>query len=229
MKVKLIRHFARWHIWLGWLVGVPLLFWTLSGFFMVLQPIDKVRGEHLKAPPAALQGFDPVIPTLNGRPVRKLELVQQIGGPTWLITFADGDMKRADPRNGNIMPQINAIEASEIAKAVFAGDASLKGVKKFGADANPVDLRQGRPAWQATFTDDTHIYIDADTGAVLATRSVLWRTFDFMWGLHIMDLQSREDTSHPVLQIFSGLALLSVLLGLILLFRRRKQKTAPPA
>ena len=35
---------TRWHIWLGWLAGVPLLLWTISGLFMVAQPIETVRG-----------------------------------------------------------------------------------------------------------------------------------------------------------------------------------------
>ena len=25
----LMHNYARWHIWLGWLVAVPLLFWTV--------------------------------------------------------------------------------------------------------------------------------------------------------------------------------------------------------
>lgn len=66
------------------------------------------------------------------------------------------------------------------------------------------------------------IYVDAGTGEVLALRSRLWRAFDFMWGLHIMDLQGREDTHHPLLIGFAGLAFLGTLLGTVLLFRRRK-------
>ena len=27
--------FARWHIWLGWLVGLPMLMWALTGLVMV--------------------------------------------------------------------------------------------------------------------------------------------------------------------------------------------------
>ena len=43
-----MARYARWHIWLGWLVGVPLLLWTLSGVAMVARPIEEVRGEHLR-------------------------------------------------------------------------------------------------------------------------------------------------------------------------------------
>lgn len=29
----------KWHVWLGWLIGVPLIIWTLSGLVMVISPI----------------------------------------------------------------------------------------------------------------------------------------------------------------------------------------------
>ena len=37
-----MRRLARWHIWLGWLIGVPLLLWTFSGLWMVARPIEEV-------------------------------------------------------------------------------------------------------------------------------------------------------------------------------------------
>ena len=43
-----------------------------------------------------------------------------------------------------------------------------------------------------------------------------------------MDLQTREDTSHPVLIIFAALAVIGALLGTILMFRRRKARIKVP-
>ena len=76
-----------------------------------------------------------------------------------------------------------------------------------------------------TFADGARVYLDADTGAVLALRTDQWRLFDWMWGLHIMDLNGREDTSHPVLIASAALALLATLLGLVLLpFAARRRR-----
>ncbi len=217
---------ARLHIWLGWLIGIPLLLWTISGLFMVSQPIEKIRGNHLKAPPAAIVPFNPVAPpSLQGRAIISANLVQQPDGPVWIITFQDGDKKRASGKTGDILPPLTAIKASAFAQNAYAGEAALKGVTHFAADANPLELRRGRPAWQAVFGDGTHIYIDAESGETLATRTGLWRAFDFMWGLHIMDLQKREDTSHPILILFAALALIGTLFGSILLFRKRKSRS----
>jgi len=229
MAFKLRRRMVmRWHVWLGWLVGVPLLLWTVSGLFMASFPIETVRGEHLKAEAPALPGFRPVAPFLEGRPVQTLTLSQQAGTPVWLIDYADGGKRRADARTGALLPSVSAREAALLARAAFAGKAELARVTRFSAENAPLELRRPRPSWQARFADDTHIYIDAETGAVLVTRSALWRAFDFMWGLHIMDLQTREDTNHPILVGFAALAVISVLVGICLLpLRRAKGRSAP--
>jgi hypothetical protein len=80
-----------------------------------------------------------------------------------------------------------------------------------------LELRQRRPAWSVRFADGANVYIDAQTGTVLALRTRQWRAFDWMWGLHIMDLSGRDDTSHPILVGTALLALLATLAGLILL------------
>ena len=90
---------------------------------------------------------------------------------------------------------------------------------------NPLsDRLAGHPAneWQASFADGTNLYHDAATGEVLALRTGWWRIYDFMWGLHIMDPATREDTHNPFVIAFAVLATFGALLGCILLFRRRK-------
>ncbi|HYC95567.1 MAG TPA: hypothetical protein VEB39_07705, partial [Sphingomicrobium sp.] len=51
----------RWHVWLGWLVGLPFLFWTVSGLVMVAKPIEEVRGEHLIAKPKPISVARPLV------------------------------------------------------------------------------------------------------------------------------------------------------------------------
>jgi hypothetical protein len=219
------RFLTRAHIWLGWIVGVPLLFWTASGLFMASQPIETVRGEHLKRPPAPLILSAPVVaPATGPRPVKSMALEARPDGPKWVITYTDGSGRLADPATGALLPRIDAMTAATLARSSFAGKDALQSVKRTPADAPPLDLRRNRPAWQAPFADGTHVYIDADTGAVLATRTKFWRAYDVMWGLHIMDLQTREDTSHAILIGFAALAGVSVLVGLILLPMRRRRK-----
>ena len=75
------------------------------------------------------------------------------------------------------------IEARYLAETALAGDARVTAIRRFAADQAPLELRRERPSWQAQFADGTHVYIDAETGEVLALRTRFWRAFDFMWGL----------------------------------------------
>lgn len=217
----------RIHLWLGWLVGVPLLFWTASGLFMVARPIEEVRGTALRvpAPPLAAAGAAR-LPDLAGRPAKSLAVEMQQGRAVWIASFADGGAARASLATGAWLPPVNEAEARAIADAAYAPASPIASATRTRADKPPIDLRRARPAWGVAFADGARVYVDADTGAVLALRTDQWRWFDWMWGLHIMDLETREDTHHPLLIGFAAVAFVATLLGLVLLplaSRRRRR------
>lgn len=218
---------ARWHVWLGWLVAVPLLLWTATGLWMVARPIEEVRGTHLRAQPLALPPITALrLPDPAGMRVEHMELQMRVDGPMWVLHGQDGAMAAFDARRNIPLRPVDAALAGRIADAALAAPGAITSVRRFAADANPVDLRRDRPAWQVKYDDGLRVYVDADTGQVLAVRSRQWRLFDIAWGLHIMDLETREDTSHPLLIGFAALALVSVLFGSVLMFRRRRAKAA---
>ena len=66
---------------------------------------------------------------------------------------------------------------------------------------------------------NVNIYIDPYSAKIVAIRSNQWRIWDFMWGLHIMDWNERDDIGNVFLKIFSILALLSAISGIYLFFR----------
>ena len=223
------RNLGRIHIWLGWLIGIPLLIWTATGLWMVSRPIDEVRGVQLKAePPTLVLDGKPVLPNLpsdHGPPL-SLRLQQQWDGLVWIAIFAHGHEMRASAGDGKWLPPIKEEDAREFARRWYKPKADIISARHSPADKPPLDLRKERPAWGVTFSDGARVYIDADTGDLLAIRSQQWRVFDFMWGLHIMDLETREETSHPVLIVFAALATISIFLALILLpINRRRKRT----
>ena len=69
-----------------------------------------------------------------------------------------------------------------------------------------------------------------------ARRSDLWRTYDFLWSLHIMDYRGRESFHHPLLIVAASVGMLTVVSGaalwLVRLARRwqrpRKNTRAAP-
>ncbi len=221
IRTRLMRRLARWHIWLGWIAALPILLWLVSGLFMAARPIEEVRGEDLRRPVPPIAAAGLIVPQLAG-PVSRLMLTEELGRAVWLVTDAAKHQARFDARTGAPLGPVNAVEAQQLAAAAFAGTSALTGVRAFSADQAPLDLRKPRPSWQASFADGTHVYIDAETGEVLALRTRFWRAYDFMWGLHIMDTRTRENSSNAFLWLFGGIALSSSLIGAVLLFRRRR-------
>ena len=59
---------------------------------------------------------------------------------------------------------------------------------------------------------------------MLARRTTRWRVFDFLWMLHIMDYDEREDFNHPLLVSASLIALLAALSGVGLYFFRFRKR-----
>jgi uncharacterized iron-regulated membrane protein len=69
-------------------------------------------------------------------------------------------------------------------------------------------------------------YVDAYSGQVTAIRSDAWRWWDFLWALHIMDYDDRDDIGTVLLKIFSVLAVLTAIAGIALYFLIPRKKTA---
>ncbi|QDP19125.1 hypothetical protein FMM02_03590 [Sphingomonas xanthus] len=208
----------RYHIWLGWLVAIPFLFWTVSGLVMVAKPIEEVRGTNLIAEPKPLT-VDPrfVVPDTAGLPVSAMALEARAGGPLWKLSFDDGKSRLADPMTGRLLPPIGAADAAREVMSRYTGKASVADVSRVATDSPPIELRRAMDGWRVRLDDDTHFYVDAGSGEIIARRTSWWRIYDFMWGLHIMDLQGRTDTNNPWVVSFGMLSLLMVLLALILL------------
>ena len=220
----------RWHVWLGWVVGLPILLWVVSGLIMVAKPIEEVRGEHLLAEPAPIRmALPPVPPAVGGVLLTSLALEQRAAGPRWVITLPDGTTRLADPASGALLPPLSAADAVREVTARYTGDSKVESASRTDPKNPPLELRRPIAAWRVAMDDGTHFYVDANSGAIVARRTPWWRFYDWMWGLHIMDLKTREDAHNPLTIGFAIAALAMALLALVLLpmstrWKRRKAK-----
>ena len=215
----------RWHIWLAWVAAIPILLWTISGLAMVARPIEEVRGEGLLNDPAPIRMVGPPIPPLiSGVAVQSLSLEQRAGGPRWVVKLPDGKTRLGDPRTGLLLPELSANDARREVEARYAGKATIQSVARTDADDPPIEFRRPVAAWQVVMSDGVHFYVDASSGQIVATRTGWWRFYDFMWGLHIMDPVTREDTHNPFVILFGIVALAMSALGTILLPKALKKK-----
>ncbi|PWE18048.1 hypothetical protein DDZ18_00050 [Marinicauda salina] len=224
--------FTRWvvriHKWLALIIGIQIALWVAGGLTMSLLPIETVRAEHtipLQAPPAL--ELDVLAPAEAAAAagvdaVSSATLHTWIDQPAWLFETPAGDIL-VDAASGERLSPLDAEQAVAAARANFAGDAPVEAVEFF---AEPSwEYRRAGPAWRVSFADGegTRLYVSSETGAVTARRNDMWRVFDFVWMLHIMDYDAREDFNHPLLQGAGILAVVVVLAGLTLLVIRLRR------
>jgi len=77
-------------------------------------------------------------------------------------------------------------------------------------------------AWAIRFKGEGNptLYVSAVNGKVSAPRTDLWRTYDFLWQLHLMDWGLNENFNTPWMVAAAILALSTVLFGIALLTHR---------
>ncbi len=226
------RWVADIHLWISLFVGLQVLAWVVSGLFMSLQPIERVRSEHRLAPraDASLADGAPFVSVERaiesvGAPVRKLSLDRVGDRPVYLAETLDGRNTMLDARSGALISPISAGFARSIAEQAIRGDARAARVTLIARDP-PIEYRGDLPVWRVDFADRDalSVYVLADTGRIAARRSDLWRAYDFLWAFHIMDYKTRENFNHPLLIAFSVGALLMTLAGMVLVVIRLPQR-----
>ena len=67
-------------------------------------------------------------------------------------------------------------------------------------------------------SENINVYLDPYSAKIVAIRSNQWRIWDFMWGIHIMDWNERDNIGNIFLKVFYILALLRALSGIYLFF-----------
>lgn len=237
------RLLRKIHRWLGLLMALQIVLWMGSGFYFSLFPIEVIRGEHLTretpmlepgqfAETAPLDALGRALDADVGAGWRldSLDLYPSAGRLYWRARGqVDGQpFRRLLPLDGSgIVPKLSAAAAERQATSWLRESADAVASEWIEAGAGGHDLR-GRegPAWRVTFAEPEplDLYLDPWTGELLARRTPRWRLFDFLWMLHIMDYETREDFNHPLLQAAAATGLLVVFSGLAfwLLTRRRR-------
>jgi uncharacterized iron-regulated membrane protein len=220
------RRFIRQaHRWLGLLIGVQVLLWISGGVIMSVLRLDEVRGEHRAAKPAAVvlepgAAFVPIGTVLQRGglgAVTAVTLDSLLGRPVYRVQGKAGPVL-VDALTGARLSPLPEATARALALADYAGPGTLVAVER--VDTPALEYRGHElPLWRARFDDDhdTTLYISPQTGRVVARRNDLWRVFDFVWMLHIMDYEEREDFNHPLLIAAAITALLFTLTGLTML------------
>ncbi|MBL8544652.1 MAG: PepSY domain-containing protein [Hyphomonadaceae bacterium] len=230
-----LARLASWvHKWLAFLVGVQVVFWVVSGLFFTLFPIEQIRSEHLVRAPQAVLAIDgaalgnlSLIHDAQNRAPTKVTLEQRANGPAAVAEFADGDPILFDAATLRQLSPLDRDAALRIARGhVTLTDAPVSAVL---VSEHSAEYRGPLPAWRVQFAEGgLRVYVAANTGAVTARRSDLWRLYDTLWALHIMDWRDHENFHHPLIIAFTVITLLSVIAGIVLIPYRIRFRRARP-
>lgn len=222
------------HKWLALIVGVQAVIWTLTGLYMTVVHIDVIHGDHFirAAEAPQINVGELVSPAAAARTTGgsgEVRLSTLLGRPVYIVDKSSGEAL-VDARTGRGMSAPTMGQIRQIATSRFNGDEKL--VRLALITNIPGEIRGRKPPlWRADFSgwNKPTLYISPATGELISRRHELWRVFDFVWMLHIMDYEERENVNNLLLRGFTLLALVTALSGAWLLFfafPRKRRKAA---
>lgn len=213
----------RAHKWIALVVGVQALLWMLSGLYMTVISIDIIHGDHLahaQAKPLSASGplVDPGALARQYPGLISFRLKRFLDRQVYELHQADR-ITLIDAGSGARLSPLNQAMARQLAQSLYQGKAPVQTVELV-KDAPQEVATRPVPMWRVEFADnsETTLYLSPQTGELLAKRHDLWRWFDFLWMLHIMDYQERTDAHNTLLRVASSIGLVFALSGLWLLF-----------
>ena len=224
------------HKWLALFVGLQLLVWAVTGFYMVAVDLDFIHGDplvrNLRAPVGSTRSVLPVAQVASRYPeisLISLHSLPVLNTPVYELTAA-GRRVLLDATNGQQLSPLSSGMIRQLARSYYAGNGQLSAVQLLEHDV-PMEVRgRAAPLWRADFDDwlETTLYLHPDTGALVAQRHRLWRWYDFLWMLHIMDYSVREAPTGVVPRVLTVLGAVTVASGVWLLYfsfwRRRSAR-----
>mgnify|MGYP005691376683 FL=1 len=206
------------HKYLSFFISVQLFLWTVSGIYFAFNKIELVRGEQYRLTESFPINFNEV--NFSRSDVQQVKAINRLGEIIFVVTGS----KSIEYLDSFGTP-VNKLNKNEVFEIVSASSTLM-----------PIDLEEitesskgsefrGRdlPLFKVTSLNDKdqkiNLYLNVFSGEITAVRSIQWRIWDLMWGFHIMDWQTRDKINNIFLKIFSILALVSSISGIMLFFR----------
>lgn len=245
MKRKTHLRIRKTHRYLGLFTGIQFVMWTIGGIYFSFSDMDEIHGDHQrKASHTAFQAdielVSPaeVLAQIPATAVTSVRLIDIMGVPHYQVAYHgasdhavhdSGHEHSAMPlqtqlalaATGELRPALNEQEAVELARLSFVEPVEVSQVEyltKENINGHHEYRGSALPAWAVTMEHPTQttVYVAAEQGVVTKFRNNKWRLFDFLWMLHTMDYQGRDNFGNILLRIFSVAGMITILSGLAL-------------
>ena len=206
------------HKYLSFFISLQLFLWTISGIYFAFNKIELVRGEQYRLTESFPVNFNEV--NFSRSDVYQIKAIKRLDE----IIFVVNASKGTEYLNALGTP-VSKLSKSEVFKIV-SSSSTLEPIdlEEISESSKGSEFR-GRdlPLYKVTSLNDKdkkiNLYLNVFSGEITAVRSLQWRIWDLMWGFHIMDWQTRDKINNIFLKIFSILALVSSISGILLFFK----------
>jgi len=220
------------HRYMGLFIGIQFFLWTIGGLYFSWTNIDHIHGDHLvNFPNTKISITDSLLSPneaiksagLEQKEVSRMHLANVLDKTVYRI-YVDSGLVMVNAKTGAIRPPLNKVEATRFAKQIFKPNNDVVKVD-YVTKANAQEHYQYRggplPAWAVSFNHPSKsvIYISAKQGRFEKIRNGQWRLFDWLWMLHVMDYDTRDNLNNWILRGFSILGLLTILSGFTLFYQ----------
>jgi hypothetical protein len=206
------------HKYLSFFISLQLLLWTISGIYFAFNKIELVRGEqylnHLET------SFDLSKLEFEIEKAKEVEFKKRLG--TEIVIIKTKDATRYLNMLGQPLTKISMEDAmasvlTQTTLIPFATEEIVN--EKSGSEYRGRSLPIYRVKSKNAKGTELNVYINVYSAEVVAIRSNKWKIWDLMWGFHIMDWKERDNIDNILLKIFSILALVSSVTGIMLFFK----------
>ena len=208
------------HKYLSLAISIQLLLWTVSGIYFAFNKIELIRGEqYLLNEDVSNLDLTEIKGTFN---TKSINIVKRLD--KWILRLEGETQVYYRALNGEELMELNELEAIEIVRQKTSL-IPLKAVKLNSQSRGSEFRGRKLPLYKVSTEseDNINVYVGAMSGEIAAIRSDSWRTWDFMWGAHIIDYRDRDNIDNFLLKVLSILALISALSGIALFFKTFKR------
>ena len=206
------------HKYLSFFISLQLFLWTISGIYFAFNKIELVRGEQYRLTESFPVNFNEV--NFSRSDVYQIKAIKRLDE----IIFVVNASKGTEYLNALGTP-VSKLSKSEVFEIISSSSTLVPiDLEEISEPSKGSEFR-GRdlPLYKVTSLNDKdkkiNLYLNVFSGEITAVRSLQWRIWDLMWGFHIMDWQTRDKINNIFLKIFSILALVSSISGILLFFR----------
>ncbi|MCF6192964.1 MAG: PepSY domain-containing protein [Kangiellaceae bacterium] len=226
--MKRVSRLRKLHKWLALVTGLQILIWALSGFYMVSVDIDIIHGDHLVKTANQDPIEAPVILPISEQlidsqvAVKSVAVNSYFGKYFYRIDSQEGT-SIIDVQTGQIAKTLALERIREITAQTYTGDASISSIELLPQYPNEIRYKN-QPIWRVVFDDlaDSTLYFHYQTGQLISKRTDLWRIFDFLWKLHIIEYFGLDGYFGLLFRMLALLSLSMAIFGSFLLYYRLK-------